>query len=321
MPASLSGFNAKHEASIMTEIILHHYATSTFSERVRLAFGLKRLSWCSVIIPSAMPKPDLLPLTGGYRRTPVMQIGADIYCDTPLILRKIEALHPVPSLYPGGSQGLATVLAWWADKSIFPPALGVVAAMAGHEFPPDFVAERKAFGFPLAPDDVRPVLYRHLQQGVAHLDWLAATLADGKPFLLGEAASAADLAAYCPLWLLRNRVGPEAEAKLPLASFGAWCDRVSAIGHGVPKEMSAAAALAIAANTQPDPPAIAAGADPSSLRPGIEVIVTADDTGRDPVRGRLLAANAQEMVIRCAHPQVGEVNIHFPRAGFDVVPA
>jgi glutathione S-transferase len=89
----------------MSEIILHHYATSVFSERVRLAFGLKRLSWCSVTIPDMVPKPDLMPLTGGYRRTPVMQLGADIYCDTLLILRKIEALHPEPTLYPGGSKG------------------------------------------------------------------------------------------------------------------------------------------------------------------------------------------------------------------------
>ena len=89
----------------MTELILHHYAISVFSERVRLALGLKRLSWRSVSIPHMMPKPDLMPLTGGYRRTPVLQIGADIYCDTLLILRKIEALYPEPTLYPGGIRG------------------------------------------------------------------------------------------------------------------------------------------------------------------------------------------------------------------------
>jgi glutathione S-transferase len=149
----------------MAEIILHHYAISTFSERVRLAFGLKKLSWRSVGIPAAMPKPELLPLTGGYRRTPVMQIGADIYCDTLLILSKLEALHPEPSLYTGGCEGLATAISWWSDKSIFFPALGVVAATIGHKIAPDFVTERKAFGFPLASEDVLPVLHRHLQQG------------------------------------------------------------------------------------------------------------------------------------------------------------
>ena len=59
----------------MTEIILHHYPRSPYAEKVRLALGLKGLAYGSVTIPTWMPKPDLLPLTGGYRRTPVMQVA------------------------------------------------------------------------------------------------------------------------------------------------------------------------------------------------------------------------------------------------------
>src|SRR5271165_1090127 len=62
----------------MTDIILHHYETSPYSEKVRLGLGLKGLAWASVEIPVIMPKPDLTALTGGYRKTPVLQIGADI---------------------------------------------------------------------------------------------------------------------------------------------------------------------------------------------------------------------------------------------------
>ena len=71
----------------MTDIILHHYETSPYSEKVRLGLGLKGLAWASVEIPIIMPKPDLTALTGGYRKTPVLQIGADIYCDSQLIMR------------------------------------------------------------------------------------------------------------------------------------------------------------------------------------------------------------------------------------------
>jgi hypothetical protein len=71
----------------MADIILHHYATSPFSEKVRLVLGYKKLAWKSVHIPSIMPKPDVLALTGGYRRTPFMQIGSDIYCDSAPDLR------------------------------------------------------------------------------------------------------------------------------------------------------------------------------------------------------------------------------------------
>ena len=304
----------------MDDVILHHYPTSTFSERVRLAFGLKGLAWRSVTIPPAMPKPELLPLTGGHRRTPVLQIGADVYCDTQLILRKIESLHPEPSLYPDGSEGLVLALAWWADKSIFSPALGVVADMIGHKIPSDFVAERKAFGFPLAPDDVAPLRHRHLQQGAAHLAWLIKMLADGRPFILHD-PSAADFAAYCPLWLLRNQGGPEAEAKLPVEPLRSWCERVAAIGHGRPQDMSSAEALALAAKSQPKATDIDPDGDPSGLRPGDDVVVVADDTGRDPVRGTLIAADAEELVISASHPLVGAINLHFPRADFDVTAA
>src|ERR1700720_4727412 len=66
---------------LMTDIILHHYETSPYAEKVRLGLGLKGLAWASVEIPVIMPKPDLTALTGGYRKPPVLQIGADLYCD------------------------------------------------------------------------------------------------------------------------------------------------------------------------------------------------------------------------------------------------
>ena len=302
----------------MTDIILHHYAISVFSERVRLAFGLKRLTWHSVSIPHMMPKPDLMQLTGGYRRTPVMQIGADIYCDTLLILRKIEALYPEPTLYPGGSMGLSTALAWWVDKSLFWNALGVLADTLGPRIPSDFVAERKAFGFPLGAEDVKPILHRHLQQGAVHLDWLTDMMADGRPFLLGDTLSVADLAAYSTFWVLSTQGGEEAVVRLPYEALRGWATRVAALGHGAPMEMSAEEALKIARETRPEMPLAIGDHDPSGLKAGSIVSVRADDTGRDAVRGQLVAADAQEIVIRSEHASVGEINIHFPRAGFDM---
>ena len=106
----------------MTDIILHHYGTSPYSEKVRLGLGLKGLAWASVEIPIIMPKPDLTALTGGYRKTPVLQIGADIYCDSQLIMRELERRHPSPSFYPAG-RGAADALAWWAEKTMFSPAV------------------------------------------------------------------------------------------------------------------------------------------------------------------------------------------------------
>ena len=83
-----------------TELILHHYPASPFAEKVRMVLGFGQLPWKSVIIPSVMPKPDVVALTGGYRRTPILQIGADIYCDTSLICEVLEHKQPGAVLYP-----------------------------------------------------------------------------------------------------------------------------------------------------------------------------------------------------------------------------
>ena len=88
-------------------VVLHHFEKSPFSEKVRVVFGIKQLAWSSVLIPRIMPRPDLMPMTGGYRRTPVLQIGADVYCDTQIIIRELERRFPLPTLFPDASDGLA----------------------------------------------------------------------------------------------------------------------------------------------------------------------------------------------------------------------
>ncbi len=303
----------------MAELILHHYAISAFSERVRLAMGLKRLRYRSVLVPPLMPKPDQVALTGGYRRAPVLQIGADVYCDTAAILPVIEALHPAPSLYPFGSEGVASALAWWADKALFPPALAVVANVNAGKIPRDFVTERKAFGFNLDVGEIGSRFPADRDQANAEVARLAAMLGDGRPFMLGDAPSAADMAAYCSIWLLQTQGGAAAEAVVSLAAVEAWAARVAAIGHGEPDELPSTEALAIARDTEPEPPDLSGGTD--GLQSGETVTVTPDDTGRDPVHGALVAADSRTVIIRRVTPELGTLHLHFPRSGFDLCAA
>src|SRR5438309_6819722 len=115
----------------MNDIILHHYAGSPFSEKVRLVLGYKGLAWKSVTVPVILPKPEVVALTGGYRRTPFMQIGADIYCDSALMCRVIDRLAPEPPLYPAASAGLAEIVAQWADTALFWTAIPYTVQPAG----------------------------------------------------------------------------------------------------------------------------------------------------------------------------------------------
>ena len=84
----------------MTPLILHHYPQSPVAHKVRMALGIAGASWQSVEIPRLPPKPLLVPLTAGYRRTPVLQIGADIYCDSQNIAHAIEQSDAPHRLFP-----------------------------------------------------------------------------------------------------------------------------------------------------------------------------------------------------------------------------
>ena len=305
----------------MTEIILHHYATSPYSEKVRLGLGLKNLSWASVDIPAIMPKPNLTALTGGYRKTPVLQIGADIYCDSQLIMRELERRHPNPSFYPIG-RGAADALAWWAEKTMFTPAASLVFAKRSDSLPAGFLEDRAKFsGRNIDPAAMLAAVPNVLDQLRAHLDWLDQMLTDGRLFLQGADAGLADLAAYHPVWFLQQRLGTTA---VPLDGFPrllSWAERIAAIGHGTRSQMTAEKALDTARAATSIASATADPRDPTGRKPGQTVTVTPDDTGRDPVVGELVASNVHEIVIRRNDREIGEVCVHFPRAGFVVAAA
>jgi glutathione S-transferase len=305
--------------TLMKDIILHHYPTSPFAEKIRLALGLKQLAWRSVIIPMVMPKPDLMPLTGGYRKTPVMQIGADIYCDTQCIVRELERRHPQPSVYRGTDRGTANAFAFWSERHMFQPAVAIAFGNRGNDLPAGFMEDRsKMAGREVTIERMKAIAPMMLDQLRAQLDWYEAMLSDGRPFLFGEHATLADFAAYHPCWFMRRNSETSAA---PLAEFegvAAWMERVRAIGHGTRTDLSPQEALAIAKAAQPQTSPRQDDLDPSGRKVGDIVEVAPDDTGRDPVRGELVSSSREEIVIRRVDDQVGEVHVHFPRAGFVV---
>jgi glutathione S-transferase len=302
----------------MTDIILHHYDTSPYAEKVRTGLGLKGLAWASVELPQIMPKPNLTALTGGYRKTPVLQIGADIYCDSQLIMRELERRHPTPSFYPAG-RGAADALAWWAEKTMFLPAVSIAFAKRPEVLPKGFLEDRAKFsGRNIDPVVMLAAVPNQLDQLRAHFDWLDQTLADGRSFLQGRAVGLSDLAAYHPVWYLRQNFG---SAAAPLDGFPrllSWAERVAAIGHGRRSPMTSEQALDVARTATSIAKASTDAKDPIGRKPGQVVSVTPDDTGRDPVIGELVTSGIDEIVILRRDPAIGEVCVHFPRAGFVV---
>lgn len=304
-----------------TELVLHHYPRSPFAEKVRVAFGLKGLRWRSVIQPRIAPKPQLVPLTGGYRRIPVLQIGADIYCDTRCILAELDRRFPEPALYPSGTRGQADLIAAWADSCLFPNALGLVFGLNGDRFPPELHADRARFtaGKFNGWDSVkmREQLPSLRDQFRVHLAWLDGCFAESPKFLLGDAPSLADLAVYHPLWYARGNLG-ESEGLAGYPRILAWMDRVSALGHGRVEELSPEQALQIARTAQPALARAAARNPEGHLPEGALLSVMPIDWGFDQVLGTFVSAEHDRIVLRRDDPDVGMTMVHFPRAGFAI---
>lgn len=307
----------------MPDIVLHHYPRSPYAERVRLALGLKGLAYRSVTIPSWMPKPDLVPLTGGYRRTPVMQVGADVFCDTMMILRQLERLHPSPSLFAGGCADLSLALGAGLERSLFPSAVAITIGLNGASYPRALIEDRLSFfGFSIEPAEMLAKQALFLDRLNAQIAQLLGMLEDGRDFLLGAEPSAADLCAYHPLWQLRRNGGQKAVALLPaMGELISWMDRIAALGHGSPHDLTASDAIAIATATTPMAPADASPVGLTGVQPGDCISMTPDDSGRDPVVGTLVAISAHTVVLRRVDERVGTIHVHFPRAGFDAAPA
>jgi glutathione S-transferase len=217
----------------MAEIILHHYPLSPYSEKIRLALGLKGVTWKSVEIPVWTPRPKLTPMTGGYRRTPILQIGAEFYCDTLHILPAVEQLESSGALYPRGQEGLVKAMGWWIEKgSFFNAVCLTIGNMPG--LPQELIDERRPlFRVNLDPAELRSKRALYLQRVNAHVAWLAQVLADGRNFIFGPDPSAADLSAYHPLWFARKNGGIEVNELIAFGSvIDPWYNRVAAIGHG-----------------------------------------------------------------------------------------
>ena len=307
----------------MDEIILHHYPMSPFAEKVRVALGIKQLAWRSVIIPMIMPKPDLVPLTGGYRKTPVMQIGADIYCDSQRILREIELRFEGPSLYRDTDPGTANALAFWSDRNLFSPAVGVAFARRPNMVPAEFFADRSKFmGREISFERMQVAAPFMMDQLRAQLEWCETMLEDGRPFLLGPHPTLVDCAVYHPCWFLSSNLGEGAPPLVEFPRLQIWMDRMKAIGHGKSTELDSKEALRIAQEAKPQTQRQQDANDPLGRKSGQQVKIVPDDTGRDdPVVGELIASSRDSIAILRSDPQVGEVIVHFPRAGFVVQPA
>ena len=305
--------------------ILHHYPGSPFAEKIRLMLGYKSANWQSVLAPSIMPKPDLTALTGGYRRIPVLQQGADVYCDTRLIARKIDQLLPRPPIGLRKCAGVSESLACWIDDHLFriavalvfsPQGLAGLQAYMGAEEMQALVKDRQETMFAAAT-----VPHARLELDVAN-SHLQAYLDDFERQLNAPAANAclfgdnpcvADFSLYHCLWFLKSNPACAHYFETHPA-VNEWMGLMAQFGHGNRLDIDSKQALKTAAEAEPA--AVEAVVDSQDFAPGDQVRVIETALGIDPVAGELRSATGDEIIILRQSKECGEVAVHFPMVGY-----
>lgn len=302
----------------MSDLILHHYPPSPVSEKVRVALGIKKLSWQSVVIPRIPPKPKLMPLTGGFRLTPVMQIGADIYCDSQCILRELERRFPLPTLFPGGDKGPVWGLGRWLDGEVFSNVLALVFTENMSSLPEGFAEDRFALYF--NPGETKESLEEQLPENLAllrsQMSWVEDMLADNL-FLSGDAPGMTDAYVYYLVWFLRGRFSGGPNFLKEFQNILDWEGRIQEIGHGNMSDLSDDEALEIARCSEPETGLGVDMMDP--MRLGRDTIVAVSSKqSPDEVIGNLITLSTNEVTVLREDSEIGRIAVHLPRVGYHI---
>ncbi|WP_379865538.1 glutathione S-transferase family protein [Marinobacter sp. M5B] len=304
----------------MQEFILYHYAMSPFSEKVRAMLGYAGLSWQSVIVREMPPRPMLSALAGGYRKVPVAQSGADVFCDSRAIADEIARLSGKPELSLANQPQAVIDFVHTTDLEVFLAC--VIAASDGRMLRKlirdtsllnalRFLKDRITMGTKSRVKAVRGPQAK--AKVMAHIETMESMLE--KDFLFGDTPCIADFSAYHGLWFVCDLAGKPWLRDAP--NVAAWLERMKAFGHGKPSEITADQALDIARNETPRAIESAGGNELT----GKKVEVAPDDYGRDPVAGRLVFADEQTLTLERSHARVGQVHVHFPKQGYAIKPA
>ena len=296
-------------------LILHQYDISPFSQKAQKMMGLKELSWQSVEMPMIAPKPDVEALTGGYRGTPVLQIGRDVFIDNWMIARALDEFD-ASGLAINAQGGLreAALYAW--GERLFTPLLQAALAAYQSEWDADFLADRKRV-FPDVDFDTLDVSDPDRRSQVrAYLGTVEAQLGLDQDFLGGAQADSCDIHVWGMVWMIHSAL----PALMPIVEtfprLTDWYDRVSAMGTGDREDVK----IDVAWQSLKDGPArpLPDTPDQEPLAPWVgEVVdIAAGSADRGSASGRLLAVDHEQVVLG-VEPISGEAaQVWFPRFGY-----
>ncbi|MFT5572812.1 MAG: hypothetical protein ACI9FR_001736 [Cryomorphaceae bacterium] len=300
-------------------MILHNYKVSPFSEKIRAMFGYTNFAWQSSISPAAPPRPVVDPLAGGYRKIPVAQIGADIFCDTRIISAEVAKLVAKPEL---DTANCSKEIQQFVAQTDGPMSTAVficgtplhMALMIFTNFTPWEAARlgkdranvaNTMTGKRLSPRKAKPMV-------VAFVLDLENKLSE-HDFLFGDTPTIADFSAFHLIWFGGKTQGFGFISKAP--KLHQWFKRISKMGHGDKTTISKSQVFAQARDSEPRAiaPQLACGE-----WVGKTIEIKPNDYAQDSVIGEVVGSDDFRWVIARQTSDFGTLHVHFPKQGYDV---
>jgi glutathione S-transferase len=292
--------------------ILFHYPMSPFSEKLRLALGMRNQQWSSVLVPAQPPRPILDSLLGGYRRIPVLQLGSHFYCDSRLAFNALNDGAPQSSVLESHDESLRRRAECEVFFSVLVAAtqlkvLSYLAGQLGMIGVGRFMRDRMRM-----TRDATVVLpsKNAAREHIARYVSCVANRLASQPYLLGASPGYLDLCCFHPLWMAcqidrqRSRDWPS-----PVID---WMERLGKI----PTEPSTCASRDAVSEAIARDQDRVVGEVSEPFCAGEAVVLKPLDYARDKTAGELIALDDESVLLRRRIEAGHDVYLHFPREGF-----
>ncbi|KAK6432600.1 hypothetical protein LTR95_011231 [Oleoguttula sp. CCFEE 5521] len=321
------------------QLMFYAWTGSPWASKVVAYLALRGIPYTLCEQPITMPRPDLAVLGLKYRRIPVLAWGRDIYCDSSLIIAKLEKWisgMDYKAIGAGDSTGKALehLLEKWTDVAVFAPAAGAISSSLELVQDPSFQKDREElWGRPWTKEEqdrLRPAGLVNLR---ANFDFLEVLLGDGRKWVNGgDGPGLADIhGAWIFSWMLSlpNGLPEDFFSTRDYPKTRAWIKRydeaLAAAQKSAPQPTKIKGADALKKITSADfvsDTELQVEEDPTGLTFEEKVEMFPIDTGsKQRDAGRLVILKKSEMAIS-TRTQKGdaEVRIHYPRFNFSIGP-
>ena len=274
--------------------------------------GFFEKEWYSLRVKSSPPRLVIDKLVNGYRKIPIAQEDADIYCDSKLISREFfNSLSLIPDSKEDKQSEVFENDIFKACLNSISPVKLLSAFFRLLDFSEFLKTTKDRLGAAKEFNDYRMHKSEALFAWSTHLKELNRQLESD--FILGKNPSYLDFCAYHLIWFHIKITNENLSDELELLIK--WYERMEAFGHGSYEEVTEEFAFQEAKRSMPKE--IRADQEHSKYI-GKEVFISPSDYMKNKTKGMLVGATDYSWILSRDNSEYGLVHIHFPKRGFEL---